>query len=54
MEPVAEPEAGFRPVKSLYYWPLGGAFALAALLALMNLLAGVQPRRLLKVKLNAG
>src|SRR5210317_1067689 len=22
MEPVAEPEAGFRPVKSLYYWPL--------------------------------
>ena len=54
MEPVAEPEAGFRPVKSLYYWPLGGAFVLAALLALMNLLAGVQPRRLLKVKLNAG
>jgi len=42
MEPVAEPEAGFRPVKSLYYWPLGGAFALAGFLALMNLLAGLK------------
>jgi len=54
MEPVAEPEAGFRPVKSLYYWPLAGAFVLATLLALLNLLAGLQPWRLLKVKLNAG
>ncbi len=34
MEPVAEPEAGFRPITSLYYWPLGGALALVALIAL--------------------
>ena len=42
MEPVAEPEAGFRPVKSLYYWPLGGAVVLAMFLAAMNLLAGAK------------
>jgi Ca-activated chloride channel family protein len=54
MEPVAEPEAGFRPVKSLYYWPLGGAFALALFLALMNYVAGLKVRHNRKVKLNAG
>jgi Ca-activated chloride channel family protein len=54
MEPVAEPEAGFRPVKSLYYWPLGGAFALASLLALMNLLAGLKVARESRVKAHAG
>ena len=37
LEPVAEPEAGFRPVTALYYWPLGGAFLLAGLLALASL-----------------
>jgi len=41
MEPVAEPEAGFRPVKSLYYLPLSGAFALVAFMALLNALAGL-------------
>ena len=47
MEPVAEPEAGFRPVKSLFYWPLAGAFALVMLLAALNALAGLNiPRRL--------
>ena len=47
MEPVAEPEAGFRPVKSLYFWPLGGAFALVLLLALINAIAGLElPRRI--------
>jgi Ca-activated chloride channel family protein len=45
LEPVAEPEAGFRPIKALYYWPLGGALALAALMALFNLLAGWQAAR---------
>lgn len=45
MEPVAEPEAGFRPVKSLYYWPLGGAFALVLLLAIVNGLAGLELSR---------
>jgi len=54
MEPVAEPEAGFRPVKTLFYWPLSGAFVLAAFLAAMNLLAGLNFARERKVKLNAG
>ncbi|MBT8077372.1 MAG: VWA domain-containing protein [Gammaproteobacteria bacterium] len=54
LEPVAEPEAGFRPIKSLYYWPLGGAFSLAVLLAVFNLLAGFAWRRAQKVSLDAG
>ena len=37
LEPVEEPEAGFRPVKSLYYLPLAGSFALTALLCLTSL-----------------
>jgi len=56
MEPVAEPEAGFRPVKSLYYWPLGGALCLVLLLAIFNLLAGFRPtwlREFWKVKTHA-
>ena len=44
MEPVAEPEAGFRPVTALYYWPLSGAFVLAMLLAGGTLLRAWQPR----------
>ena len=54
MEPVVEPEAGFRPVKSLYFWPLAGAFVLAVFLAAMNLLAGFNLGRERKVGLNAG
>lgn len=54
MEPVAEPEAGFRPVKSLYYWPLGGAFVLTVFLCVMGLLQGLQVSRLIKAGLNAG
>lgn len=54
MEPVAEPEAGFRPVKALFYWPLGGAFALAVLLAAAELVAGFRVSRLQKVRFNAG
>jgi Ca-activated chloride channel family protein len=54
MEPVAEPEAGFRPVKSLYYWPLTGAFILAVFLAFMNLLAGWQMARDSRMKFNVG
>ena len=45
LEPVEEPESGFRPVKSLYFWPLGGAFALAALLAFVSLLQQLRIRR---------
>jgi Ca-activated chloride channel family protein len=54
MEPVAEPEAGFRPVKSLYFWPLGGAFVLASFLAVVNLLAGLRLNRLARIKFRAG
>ena len=42
MEPVAEPEAGFRPVTTLYYWPLGGALALVGVLALVSALSGLR------------
>ena len=48
LESVARPEAGFRPVKSLYYLPLAGAFALAAFLIIVslwqNLVAGRHSR----------
>ncbi len=54
MEPVAEPEAGFRPVKSLYYLPLAGAFLLALVLALANLLAGFKVRKAARVTVSAG
>ena len=54
LEPVDEPEAGFRPVKSLYYWPLGGAFALAALLGVVGLLQSLAARRLLREVPDAG
>jgi len=46
LEPVEEPESGFRPVKSYYYWPLGAAFALMGLLCFAGLpLAGLVRRR---------
>jgi Ca-activated chloride channel family protein len=54
LEPVEEPEAGFRPVRSLYYVPLAGAFALAALLILANLLHNVRLRRSSGVQFDAG
>jgi Ca-activated chloride channel family protein len=54
LEPVDEPEAGFRPVKSLYYWPLGGAFALAAFMAIVSLVQNLAMRRLSKVQTDAG
>lgn len=54
LEPVEEPEAGFRPVKALFYVPLAGAFALAWLLALSHLLPALKSRRILKVPANAG
>lgn len=45
LEPVEEPEAGFRPVKSLYYLPLTGAFVLAAFMALVSLAQTLWLRR---------
>jgi len=53
LEPVDEPEAGFRPVKSLYYWPLAGAFALAALLAVVSLLQNLAIRWQSRVQADA-
>ncbi len=54
LEPVEEPESGFRPVQSLYYYPLGAAFALATLLSLVSLLHELRVRltvrRSLKVR----
>lgn len=54
LEPVEEPEAGFRPVKSLYYWPLGGAFALMAFIALVSLVRNVRVNRDAEVQAHAG
>ncbi|MDC0178288.1 VWA domain-containing protein [Woeseiaceae bacterium] len=54
IEPVAEPEAGFKPVKSLYYWPLGGAFVLTVFLCVMNLLQEFRISYLRKVRPNVG
>ena len=38
LEPVEEPESGFRPVKSYYFWPLGIALSLVGLLCITALL----------------
>ena len=54
LEPVEEPESGFRPVKSLYYWPLSGAFALASLLGLASLAHALWLRRQSRVPEHAG
>jgi len=37
IEPVAEPEAGFRPIQSFFFWPLGGALLISIFLAFLNL-----------------
>ncbi|HZW58922.1 MAG TPA: VWA domain-containing protein [Woeseiaceae bacterium] len=52
MEPVAEPEAGYRPVTDLFFWPLGGAFLLAALLAAGNLAAALRFKRAMRLHLD--
>jgi len=54
LEPVEEPEAGFRPVKSLFHLPLSGAFALAALLGLLSLVQSLRLRRSSRVPTHAG
>ncbi len=54
LEPVEEPEAGFRPVKSLYYWPLGGALALATLLCLVGVAQNIVVNRRARVQVDAG
>lgn len=54
LEPVEEPESGFRPVKSYFYFPLGMAVGLVALLSLVSLLQRVALRRASEVQVNAG
>ena len=53
LEPVEEPESGFRPVKSYYYWPLGAALALCLLLAIASLLERVILKRRAEVLAHA-
>ena len=54
LEPVEEPESGFRPVKSYYFWPLGSALALVTLLCLVSLLLRIALRRTVEVQTDAG
>ena len=54
LEPVEEPEAGFRPVKSMYFLPLTVSFALAALLGMVSLSKNVVVRRFAGVQTDAG
>lgn len=54
LEPVEEPESGFRPVKSYYYYPLGAAFGLVLLMCLISLLKRVSMRRATEVQAHAG
>lgn len=54
LEPVEEPESGFRPVKSYYYWPLGIGLALAIFMSLTSLLLRIGSRRHLEGQTSAG
>lgn len=54
LEPVEEPEAGFRPVKSYYFWPLAGAILLCVLACVISLLQRMQIRRAAEVQYSAG
>ena len=54
LEPVEEPEAGFRPVKSLFHVPLAGAFALVVLLCGVSLLQNLMVRRAAGIQINVG
>jgi Ca-activated chloride channel family protein len=45
LEPAASDERGFRPVKELFYWPLGAALLLAAAAAAAAWIAARFPTR---------
>jgi Ca-activated chloride channel family protein len=45
LEPAASDERGFRPIKELFYWPLGTALVLAALAAAAAWVAARLPTR---------
>ena len=53
LEPVEEPESGFRPVKSYYFYPLGLAVLLVTLMSLVSLLKRVAMRRASEVQISA-
>jgi len=54
LEPVEEPESGFRPVKSYFYYPLALAVGLVALLGLVSLSKRIAMRRASEVQTSAG
>lgn len=54
LEPVEEPESGFRPVRSFYFWPLGLAAALVALLCVVALLRRFMLQRRAEALTSAG
>ena len=54
LEPVDEAEAGFQPVKTLFYWPLAGALALAGLICVVSLLQNLALGRSSEVQIDAG
>lgn len=54
LEPVEEPESGFRPVKSYFRWPLVAALSLVMLLCVVSLLQRFALRRAAEVQTSAG
>ena len=54
LEPVEEPESGFRPIKSYYSYPLALAVALVGLMGLVSLSQRFALRRASEVQRNAG
>lgn len=54
LEPVEEPESGFRPIKSLFHVPLAGALALVALLCGVSLLRSLMVRRAARIQTDVG
>ncbi len=54
LEPVEEPEAGFRPIKSLFHVPLAGALALVALLCGVSLLRNLMVGRAARIQTDVG
>lgn len=53
LEPVEEPESGFRPIKSYFFYPLGLAVMLITLMSLVSLLQRFALRRASEVPISA-
>ncbi len=53
LEPVEEPESGFRPIKSYYFFPLGLAILLVTMMSLVGLLKRVSRQRASEVNFSA-